>query len=241
MERGFRMFLKVEDLTAHYGHVRALDGVSVQAEKGSIVTLIGANGAGKSSFMMCLSGVLRPTSGTIEFDGTRIEKAQPERIVSLGLSQCPEGRRVWPKMTVLENLEMGAISVRDKKLVEERVDWAYNFFPILGERKGQLAGSLSGGEQQMLAIARALMCGPKLLMLDEPSLGLAPIMVEKVADAIRDIRNNGTTVILVEQNAFIGLSLADYAYVLETGRIILSGKASDLMRNDEVRRSYLGI
>ncbi|MGI6783648.1 MAG: ABC transporter ATP-binding protein [Aminivibrio sp.] len=235
------MFLKVEDLTAHYGHVRALDGVSVQAEKGSIVTLIGANGAGKSSFMMCLSGVLRPTSGTIEFDGTRIEKAQPERIVSLGLSQCPEGRRVWPKMTVLENLEMGAISVRDKKLVEERVDWAYNFFPILGERKGQLAGSLSGGEQQMLAIARALMCGPKLLMLDEPSLGLAPIMVEKVADAIRDIRNNGTTVILVEQNAFIGLSLADYAYVLETGRIILSGKASDLMRNDEVRRSYLGI
>jgi branched-chain amino acid transport system ATP-binding protein len=235
------MFLKVEDLTAHYGHVRALDGVTVQAEKGSIVTLIGANGAGKSSFMMCLSGVLRPTSGTIEFDGTRIDKAQPERIVSLGLSQCPEGRRVWPKMTVLENLEMGAISVKDKKLVEERVEWAYGFFPILGERRGQLAGSLSGGEQQMLAIARALMCGPKLLMLDEPSLGLAPIMVEKVVDAIRDIRKNGTTVILVEQNAFIGLSLADYAYVLETGKISLSGKASDLMRNDEVRRSYLGI
>ena len=234
------MFLKVEDLTAHYGHVRALDGVTVQAEKGSIVTLIGANGAGKSSFMMCLSGVLRPTSGTIEFDGTRIDKAQPERIVSLGLSQCPEGRRVWPKMTVLENLEMGAISVKDKKLVEERVEWAYGFFPILGERRGQLAGSLSGGEQQMLAIARALMCGPKLLMLDEPSLGLAPIMVEKVVDAIRDIRKNGTTVILVEQNAFIGLSLADYAYVLETGKISLSGKASDLMRNDEVRRSYLG-
>lgn len=235
------MFLKVEDLTAHYGHVKALDGVTVQAEKGSIVTLIGANGAGKSSFMMCLSGVLRPTSGTIEFDGTRIDKAQPERIVSLGLSQCPEGRRVWPKMTVLENLEMGAISVKDKKLVEERVEWAYGFFPILGERRGQLAGSLSGGEQQMLAIARALMCGPKLLMLDEPSLGLAPIMVEKVVDAIRDIRKNGTTVILVEQNAFIGLSLADYAYVLETGKISLSGKASDLMRNDEVRRSYLGI
>ena len=235
------MFLKVEDLTAHYGHVRALDGVTKKKKKGSIVTLIGANGAGKSSFMMCLSGVLRPTSGTIEFDGTRIDKAQPERIVSLGLSQCPEGRRVWPKMTVLENLEMGAISVKDKKLVEERVEWAYGFFPILGERRGQLAGSLSGGEQQMLAIARALMCGPKLLMLDEPSLGLAPIMVEKVVDAIRDIRKNGTTVILVEQNAFIGLSLADYAYVLETGKISLSGKASDLMRNDEVRRSYLGI
>ncbi|NLA90142.1 MAG: ABC transporter ATP-binding protein [Synergistaceae bacterium] len=235
------MFLKVEDLTAHYGHVKALDGVPVEAEKGSIVTLIGANGAGKSSFMMCLSGVLKATSGTIEFDGHRIEKAPPERIVSLGLSQCPEGRRVWPKMSVLENLEMGAISVKDKKLVEERVEWAFNFFPILGERKGQLAGSLSGGEQQMLAIARALMCGPKLLMLDEPSLGLAPILVEKVVEAIRDIRNTGTTVILVEQNAFIALSLADYAYVLETGRITLSGKASDLMQNDEVRRSYLGI
>ncbi|MGI6253591.1 MAG: ABC transporter ATP-binding protein [Aminivibrio sp.] len=235
------MFLKVEDLTAHYGHVKALDGVTVEAEKGSIVTLIGANGAGKSSFMMCLSGVLKATSGTIEFDGHRIEKAPPERIVSLGLSQCPEGRRVWPKMSVLENLEMGAISVKDKKLVEERVEWAFNFFPILGERKGQLAGSLSGGEQQMLAIARALMCGPKLLMLDEPSLGLAPILVEKVVEAIRDIRNTGTTVILVEQNAFIALSLADYAYVLETGRITLSGKASDLMQNDEVRRSYLGI
>lgn len=235
------MFLKVEDLTAHYGHVKALDGVTVEAEKGSIVTLIGANGAGKSSFMMCLSGVLKATSGTIEFDGHRIEKAPPERIVSLGLSQCPEGRRVWPKMSVLENLEMGAISVKDKKLVEERVEWAFNFFPILGERKGQLAGSLSGGEQQMLAIARALMCGPKLLMLDEPSLGLAPILVEKVVEAIRDIRNTGTTVILVEQNAFIALSLADYAYVLETGKITLSGKASDLMQNDEVRRSYLGI
>ncbi len=235
------MFLKVESLTAHYGHVKALDGVTVEAEKGSIVTLIGANGAGKSSFMMCLSGVLRATSGTIEFDGHRIEKAQPERIVSLGLSQCPEGRRVWPKMTVLENLEMGAISVKEKKLAEERVEWACDFFPILGERKGQLAGSLSGGEQQMLAIARALMCGPKLLMLDEPSLGLAPIMVEKVVEAIRDIRAGGTTVILVEQNAFIGLSLADYAYVLETGRITLSGKGQDLLRNDEVRRSYLGI
>jgi branched-chain amino acid transport system ATP-binding protein len=235
------MFLKVDGLTAHYGHVKALDGVSMEAGQGSIVTLIGANGAGKSSFMMCLSGVLRPTSGTIEFDGRRIERMWPERIVALGLSQCPEGRRVWPKMTVLENLEMGAISVREKHLVKERVEWACDFFPILGERRGQLAGSLSGGEQQMLSIARALMAGPKLLMLDEPSLGLAPIIVEKVMEAVQDIRRNGTTVILVEQNAFMALSIADYAYVLETGRIVLSGKASDLLKNDEVRRSYLGI
>lgn len=235
------MFLKVEGLTAHYGHVKALDGVSVEAEKGSIVTLIGANGAGKSSFMMCLSGVLRPTSGTIEFDGHHIERAWPERIVSLGLSQCPEGRRVWPKMTVLENLEMGGISVREKQVLKERIEWACGFFPILGERREQLAGSLSGGEQQMLSIARALMSGPKLLMLDEPSLGLAPIIVEKVMEAVKDIRRNGTTVILVEQNAFMALTIADFAYVLENGRIVLSGKANDLMQNDEVRRSYLGI
>lgn len=235
------MFLKVEGLTAHYGHVKALDGVSMEAERGSIVTLIGANGAGKSSFMMCLSGVLRPTSGTIEFDGYRIEKAWPEQIVSLGLSQCPEGRRVWSKMTVLENLETGAISVKEKHLVKERLEWAFDFFPILGERREQLAGSLSGGEQQMLSIARALMSGPKLLMLDEPSLGLAPIIVEKVMEAIQDIRKNGTTVILVEQNAFMALSIADRAYVLETGKIVLSGKASELMQNDQVRQSYLGI
>ena len=235
------MFLKVEGLTAHYGHVKALDGVSMEAGKGSIVTLIGANGAGKSSFMMCLSGVLRPTSGTVEFDGHRIERAWPERIVSLGLSQCPEGRRVWPKMTVLENLEMGAITVGEDNLVKKRIEWACDFFPILGERREQLAGSLSGGEQQMLSIARALMSGPKLLMLDEPSLGLAPIVVEKVMEAVKDIRKNGTTVILVEQNAFMALSIADFAYVLETGRIVLSGKASDLMKNDDVRRSYLGM
>ncbi|GAB1401064.1 ABC transporter ATP-binding protein [Aminivibrio sp.] len=235
------MFLKVEGLTAHYGHVKALDGVSMEAERGSIVTLIGANGAGKSSFMMCLSGVLRPTSGTIKFDGHRIEKAWPEQIVSLGLSQCPEGRRVWSKMTVLENLETGAISVKEKHLVKERLEWAFDFFPILGERREQLAGSLSGGEQQMLSIARALMSGPKLLMLDEPSLGLAPIIVEKVMEAIQDIRKNGTTVILVEQNAFMALSIADRAYVLETGKIVLSGKASELMQNDQVRQSYLGI
>ncbi len=235
------MFLKVENLTAHYGRVKALDGVSIEASEGSIVSLIGANGAGKSSFMMCLSGVLKVTGGTIEFDGHRIENAHPEKIVSLGLSQCPEGRRVWPKLTVLENLEMGAFSVKDKKIVDERLERSFSLFPILAERRRQLAGSLSGGEQQMLAIARALMSGPKLLMLDEPSLGLAPIVVDKVMEVIKNILSTGTTVILVEQNAFMALSIADYAYVLETGKIALSGKASDLLKNDEVRKSYLGL
>lgn len=235
------MFLKVEGLEAHYGKVKALDGVSMEVEKGSVVTLIGSNGAGKSTFMMCLSGVLNPSAGTITLQGERIDGLHPENIVSLGLSQCPEGRRVWPKMTVLENLEMGGISVNDQKRVKERVDWSFEHFPVLGERRSQLAGSLSGGEQQMLAIARALMPEPKLLMLDEPSLGLAPIIVEKVVDVIRGIRSNGTTVILVEQNAFMALSIADYAYVLETGRVTLSGKGSELLKNDIVRKSYLGV
>ena len=235
------MFLKVEGLSAHYGKVRALENISIEAPKGSIVTLIGANGAGKSTFMMCLSGVIRPTGGTIEFEGKRLEKEPPEKIVARGLSQCPEGRRVWPGMTVLENLEMGAVSVKDPVLVRERIEWSFSHFPILAERRGQLAGSLSGGEQQMLAIARALMPSPKLLMLDEPSLGLAPIIVEKVVEIILNIRKGGTTVLLVEQNAFMALSIADYAYVLETGKVKLSGKAEALRENDEVRRSYLGI
>ena len=232
--------LKVEGLSAHYGRVQALDRVSLEAERGAIVTLIGANGAGKSTLMMCLSGVLRPTEGTIEFDGKRLEGARTDQIVAAGLSQCPEGRRVWPRMTVRENLEMGAISLRDKARTRERLDWAFSIFPILAERQRQMAGSLSGGEQQMLAIARALMPEPRLLMLDEPSLGLAPIVVEKVVEVIQQIRSAGTSILLVEQNAFMALSLADYAYVLETGRIRISGTAKELRANDEVRRSYLG-
>ena len=234
-------YLKVTNLSAHYGKVQALNGVSIEAEKDSIVTLIGANGAGKSTFMMCLSGVLRPTGGTIEFEGRHLEKAYPEEIVALGLAHCPEGRRVWPKMTVLENLEMGAVSVRDKEQIRRRLEWSFETFPILAERRQQLAGSLSGGEQQMLAIARALMPSPKLLMLDEPSLGLAPIIVERVVEIIKTIRASGTTVLLVEQNAFMALSLADYAYVLETGSVRLSGPAAELRENDEIRKSYLGL
>lgn len=234
------MFLKVEHLCAGYGRVEALHDLSIEAEKSSIVTLIGANGAGKSTFMMCLSGVLKPTSGTIEFDGHFIQNAHSEEIVALGLSQCPEGRRVWPRMTVQENLEMGGVTVREPQVLKDRLERAFDTFPILAERRKQLAGSLSGGEQQMLAIARALMSGPRLLMLDEPSLGLAPIVVEKVVEIVKKIRGDGTTVILVEQNAFMALSIADYAYVLETGRVALSGKGSDLLKNDSVRKSYLG-
>lgn len=235
------MFLSVKNLCAGYGRIEALHDITIEAEKGSIVTLIGANGAGKSTFMMCLSGVLRPTSGTIEFNGQFIQNMHPEKIVAAGLSQCPEGRRVWPKMTVQENLEMGGISIKDPKVISDRLDMAFTNFPILAERKKQLAGSLSGGEQQMLAIARALMSEPKLLLLDEPSLGLAPIIVEKVVDIIKKIRDNGTSVILVEQNAFMALSIADYAYVLETGRVVLSGNGPDLLKDDNVRKSYLGV
>ena len=232
--------LEVKDLEVYYGVIQAIKGISFHVEEGEVIALIGANGAGKSTFMMCLSGVLRPTSGTIEFNGQFIQNMHPEKIVAAGLSQCPEGRRVWPKMTVQENLEMGGISVKDPKVISDRLDMAFTNFPILAERKKQLAGSLSGGEQQMLAIARALMSEPKLLLLDEPSLGLAPIIVEKVVDIIKKIRDNGTSVILVEQNAFMALSIADYAYVLETGRVVLSGNGPDLLKDDNVRKSYLG-
>ncbi len=235
------MLLEVRNLTTHYGRVKALDRVSVDVPEGTIVTLIGANGAGKSTFMMSISGVIRPSSGTIVFAGQGIEHLPSDRIVSLGISQCPEGRRVWPQMTVVENLETGAFSVSGKGVVQDRLESVFSYFPILKERRQQLAGSLSGGEQQMLAIGRALMSGPKLLMLDEPSLGLAPIIVEKLVSIIREIKEHGTTVILVEQNAFMALQIADTAYVLETGRVVMSGKASELLQNDLVRKSYLGI
>lgn len=235
------MLLEVRNLTTHYGRVKALEEVSVDVPEGTIVTLIGANGAGKSTFMMSISGVIRPSSGTIVFAGQGIEHLPSDRIVGLGISQCPEGRRVWPQMTVVENLETGAFSVSGKGVVQDRLESVFSYFPILKERRHQLAGSLSGGEQQMLAIGRALMSGPKLLMLDEPSLGLAPIIVEKLVSIIREIKEHGTTVILVEQNAFMALQIADTAYVLETGRVVMSGKASELLKNDLVRKSYLGI
>jgi branched-chain amino acid transport system ATP-binding protein len=205
------------------------------------VTLIGANGAGKTTLLLSIVGVLKPTAGEITFEGTRIDGLPSWEIVKRGIAPCPEGRRVWPHMTVLENLEMGGYTVSAPTELRRRIEAAFTHFPILAERQTQKAGSLSGGEQQMLAIGRALMSCPKLLLLDEPSLGLAPIVVERLSEIIKSIRAAGTTVVVVEQNAFMALNMADYGYVLEVGRVSLAGPARDLLRNDTVRKSYLGI
>ena len=233
--------LKVAGLETSYGRLRALHGVSIEVGPGSIVTLIGANGAGKTTLLLSIAGVLRPTAGEIIFEGARIDGLPSWEIVKRGIAACPEGRRVWPNMTVLENLEMGGYIVSDPTELRQRIETVLTHFPILAERQTQKAGSLSGGEQQMLAIGRALMARPKLLLLDEPSLGLAPIVVERLAEIIKGIRAAGTTVVVVEQNAFMALNMADYGYVLEVGRVSLAGPARDLLRNDTVRRSYLGI
>jgi branched-chain amino acid transport system ATP-binding protein len=233
--------LKVAGLETSYGRLRALHGVSIEVGPGSIVTLIGANGAGKTTLLLSIAGVLRPTAGEIIFEGARIDGLPSWEIVKRGIAACPEGRRVWPHMTVLENLEMGGYIVSDPTELRQRIETVLTHFPILAERQTQKAGSLSGGEQQMLAIGRALMARPKLLLLDEPSLGLAPIVVERLAEIIKGIRAAGTTVVVVEQNAFMALNMADYGYVLEVGRVSLAGPAPDLLRNDTVRRSYLGI
>jgi branched-chain amino acid transport system ATP-binding protein len=233
--------LRVAGLETAYGRLKALHGVSLEVPAGSIVSLIGANGAGKTTLLLSIIGVLKPVSGQIIFEGQRIDGLPSWEIVKRGIAPCPEGRRVWPQMTVLENLEMGGYTVSDSTELRRRIEAAFAHFPILAERQSQKAGSLSGGEQQMLAIGRALMCRPKLLLLDEPSLGLAPIVVERLAEIIKGIRAAGTTVVVVEQNAFMALQMADYGYVLEVGRVSLAGPARDLLRNDTVRRSYLGI
>ena len=233
--------LKVTGLETSYGRLKALHGVSIEVPAGSIVTLIGANGAGKTTLLLSIVGVLKPMAGEITFEGARIDGLPSWKIVKRGIAPCPEGRRVWPHMTVLENLEMGGYTVSAPKELRRRIDAAFAHFPILAERQTQKAGSLSGGEQQMLAIGRALMARPKLLLLDEPSLGLAPIVVERLSEIIKAIRATGTTVVVVEQNAFMALNMADYGYVLEVGRVCLAGPARDLLRNDTVRRSYLGI
>jgi branched-chain amino acid transport system ATP-binding protein len=203
-----------------------------------VVTLIGANGAGKSTMLKSISGLLRPTNGTIEFEGNHLNGKRPDEIIRSGISHCPEGRKVFPEMTLLENLEMGAYTNREE--TKEMLDYCYEMFPMLEDRHKQFAGTLSGGEQQMLAIARALMCKPKLIMFDEPSMGLAPKIVEQVADTIMNINSDGTAVLLVEQNAYMALNMANYAYVLETGKIALNGKAQDMLGNDHVRKAYLG-
>jgi branched-chain amino acid transport system ATP-binding protein len=232
--------LKIDDVRAGYGPVEALKGLSLEVHDGELVTLIGANGAGKTSTLKAISGVLRVRSGRVSFEGAEIHRLSPRDILQRGIAHCPEGRRVFPYMTVRENLDMGAFARGDGSRIREDLERVLQLFPILRERLSQVAGTLSGGEQQMLAIGRSLMSRPRLVMFDEPSLGLAPTIVEKVLEIIADIRERGTTVLMVEQNAHLALKIADRGYVLETGRIALHGKADELANNEHVRRVYLG-
>ncbi len=230
--------LEVRDLKVHFGVINAIKGISFEVPAGKIVTLIGANGAGKTTTLRTLSGLKRPTTGTITLDGADITKLSPQERVRRGMSQVPEGRRIFPEMTVLENLELGGFLRKD--VVAADFDEVYGRFPRLAERRKQLAGTLSGGEQQMLAMGRALMAKPSVLLLDEPSMGLAPLLVQEIFDIIVAINQTGTTVLLVEQNANVALQIADLAYVMETGSIVLSGEAKALAQTDEVKRAYLG-
>lgn len=232
--------LRMTNVEVYYGSVRALDSVTLHVDEGELVTLIGSNGAGKSTVLKTVSGLTSPRVGTVEFLNQRIDDMSPTEIVRLGIVHCPEGRRVFPDMTVSENLDMGAYTRSDTGDIATDRDRLFERFPILHGRQHQRAGDLSGGQQQMLAIARAVLAQPRLLMLDEPSLGLAPILVEQVADIIRELHASGTTILLNEQNAEMALRLADRTYVLETGRITLEGASEDLLQNEHVRKSYLG-
>ncbi|MEA4900272.1 ABC transporter ATP-binding protein [Desulfitobacterium sp.] len=232
--------LVLQDVHVYYGAIHALKGISLEVNEGEIVTLIGSNGAGKSTSLKTISGLLRPKEGSITFNGTDLSSIQPQKIVSQGISQVPEGRHVFTNMTVLENLELGAYLRKEKSEIKKDIEKVYTLFPRLKERKSQLSGTLSGGEQQMLAMGRALMTRPKLLLLDEPSMGLAPILVKQIFSIIQEINKTGTTVLLVEQNAHMALSIATRAYVLETGKIVLSGNAAQLAKSEEVRKAYLG-
>ncbi len=231
--------LQVDNIHVYYGSIHAVKGVSFEVNEGEIVTLIGANGAGKSTVLNTISGLLHPRTGTVTFDGKDLKGVAPHKIVEHGLAQCPEGRRIFLQMTVEENLEMGAFTQPNSTVAPGIAD-VYQRFPRLAERRKQVAGTLSGGEQQMLAMGRALMSKPKLLMLDEPSMGLAPILVEQIFDIIKELHAAGTTILLVEQNAQAALSVADRAYVLETGTVSLSGTGAELMASDKVREAYLG-
>ena len=234
------MMLKVENINVYYGAIHAIKDVSFHVEEGEIVTLIGANGAGKSTILKTMSGLLHSKTGSVEFMGERLGGVPPHKIVERGLAQVPEGRRIFAQMNVQENLEMGAFTRRDRANMSRDMDWVFECFPRLKERRKQLAGTLSGGEQQMLAMGRALMSHPKLMMLDEPSMGLAPILVEQIFDIIRELNEGGTTILLVEQNALMALSIANRGYVLETGKIVLAAPASELLNNDSVQKAYLG-
>ena len=232
--------LKVENLSVHYGMIQAVRDVSFEVNEGEVVSLIGANGAGKTTILRTLSGLVRPSSGRIEFLGQEIQKTPAQKIVASGLSQVPEGRHVFSGLTVMENLEMGAFLKKNREENQANLKKVFSRFPRLEERKNQDAATLSGGEQQMLAMGRALMSTPKLLLLDEPSMGLAPIFIQELFDIIQDIQNQGTTVLLIEQNANKALAIADRGYVLETGKIVLSGTGKELAASDEVRKAYLG-
>jgi branched-chain amino acid transport system ATP-binding protein len=233
--------LRVKGIEVFYGDLQALRGVSLEVNRGEVVSILGSNGAGKSTTLMAISGILKPRRGEIQFDQDFIHRYPSSKVVALGIVQIPEGRQIFPTLTVVENLEMGAQFPKAKKTRRETMEWVFKLFPRLEERKGQLAGTLSGGEQQMLAIGRGLMSRPTLLMLDEPSLGLSPLLVKSIFDIIREINRQGTTILLVEQNVFHSLSLSDRAYVLENGSIVMSGTGRDLLTNQHIRQSYLGL
>jgi len=235
-----KMLLQIKDLRVHYGKAEAIKGVSLHIDEGEVVSIVGANGAGKTTILRTISGVVRLTSGEILFQGRKINGIPANKIVKLGIAHIPAGRMVFATMTVLDNLKVGAFLRKDSHQINKDLEIMYQHFPILQERAGQLAGSLSGGEQQMLAVARAMMSAPKLLLMDEPSVGLSPIMVAEVAKIIKKINEAGISIILVEQNARMALKLANRAYVLQTGSIVLEGQASDLMNNEQVQEAYLG-
>ena len=234
------MFLELKDLRVSYGKVEALHGISLRVDEGEIVTLLGANGAGKSTTLCAISGLVRPSSGSILFQGKALHTLPPHEVVRCGITQSPEGRRVFAPLTVLENLHLGAFTSTDPARSAKTLDWVFELFPRLFERKSQLAGTLSGGEQQMLAIGRALMGEPKLLLLDEPSLGLAPILVRSIFDTIRTVNSRGVTVLLVEQNARAALKVAHRGYVMEVGRVAMEGPAASLLADPQVQNAYLG-
>jgi branched-chain amino acid transport system ATP-binding protein len=233
-------FLEVKNVHTYYGHIHALKALSLNVDKGEIVTLIGGNGAGKSTTLNTMSGLLKPRQGSIQFEGEELTRCRPHQIVMKGVVQVPEGRRIFGRLTVNENLEMGAFSVRDPQLIKGNMNRVFTLFPRLEERRKQVAGTLSGGEQQMLATGRALMANPRLLLLDEPSMGLAPVLVDSIFDTIRQLHVSGTTILLVEQNARMALQVAGRGYVLQTGVVLLSDTAENLRQNEMVRKAYMG-
>lgn len=232
--------LEVKDIEVYYGVIQAIKGISFEVNEGEVIALIGANGAGKTTTLHTITGLLSPKKGSVLFEGQDITKVPAHKIVSLGMAHVPEGRRVFAELSVYENLKMGAYTRKDKTEIEESLQMIYKRFPRLEERKNQLAGTLSGGEQQMLAMGRALMSKPKIIVMDEPSMGLSPILVNEIFDIIKEVSASGTTVLLVEQNAKKALSIADRAYVLETGKIVLEGDAKELMNDDSIKKAYLG-